>query len=100
MRKTKWIMPATLTGFGAIMFAIGGAAYASEADAPDAESAKALFSARCTGCHTLDTVTTQHGSDKQWRAVVERMIMNGAQLTDAETETIVAYLAKAQGPQS
>lgn len=58
----------------------------------------ALLNQRCTSCHTLDRIITQRKTAAEWRATVQRMVnANGAQVTPAEQEQIVAYLAEAYG---
>lgn len=60
---------------------------------------KDLFVERCHTCHELNTVTVQRLSGNDWRVVVERMIQNGAQMTEPESEQIITYLTKMYGPE-
>jgi hypothetical protein len=55
---------------------------------------QALLEDRCTGCHSLDRVTSANKTVEQWGATVDRMIVRGAELTDAERDVLVEYLAK------
>ncbi len=66
---------------------------------PKAGPGKDLFVQRCHTCHELNTVTVQRLSGNDWRTVVERMIQNGAQLTEPESEQIITYLTKMYGPE-
>jgi mono/diheme cytochrome c family protein len=83
--------------FGATITAIA-AAPAAQAQSEAQDPGETLFIERCSACHEPATATTQSHTDKEWREIVERMIMNGAPLTDPEKETIVAYLTKKHGP--
>jgi quinoprotein glucose dehydrogenase len=59
---------------------------------------KALVEKTCgTGCHSVEVVTSQRMSEKDWNAVVQSMVARGAQASDAEVKVIVDYLAKKLG---
>jgi len=59
---------------------------------------KALVEKTCgTGCHSVEVVTSQRMSEKDWNAVVQSMVARGAQASDAEVKAIVGYLAKTLG---
>ena len=63
-----------------------------------AGGAKALVEKTCgTGCHSVEVVTSQRMSEKEWNAVVQNMVARGAQASDAEVDAIVEYLAKTLG---
>ncbi len=54
----------------------------------------------CTACHGLERVCTSLGdSDDKWSSRIRRMNMYGANLTPAQTETVVRFLAS-QAPGS
>jgi hypothetical protein len=55
---------------------------------------KTLLQTRCTVCHDLSRVTSRTGTADQWKAIVDRMINNGAQLTPQEETVLVNYLAQ------
>jgi cytochrome c5 len=59
--------------------------------------AAALLQTRCTVCHSLDRVTQSRMTSEQWDQTVTLMIGKGAQLTDAEKQALVEYLAKTYG---
>jgi glucose dehydrogenase len=60
--------------------------------------AKALVEKTCgTGCHSVEVVTSQRMSAKEWNAVVQNMVARGAQASDAEVRAIVEYLEKTLG---
>ncbi len=52
-----------------------------------------LMEERCSVCHPLDRITSAHKTADQWKATVDRMIEHGANLTPAEEQTLVDYLA-------
>lgn len=54
----------------------------------------------CTGCHLLTVVTVQRKNEDQWTDTVVEMRGRGAQASDDDLVTLVAYLAKNFGPQS
>jgi uncharacterized membrane protein len=66
------------------------------ATAPAIDAA-ALLQQRCTVCHPLDRVTNSRMTSAQWDQTVTIMIGKGAQLTDAEKQALVEYLAKTYG---
>ncbi len=64
-----------------------------------AEGAKALMEKACgTGCHSVEVVTSQRMSAKEWNAIVENMVARGAQASNPEMKAIVEYLGKTFGP--
>lgn len=61
---------------------------------PDGAS---LLQARCTRCHTLDRVQQASKSAAEWETTVARMRGKGAQLSDAEAQTLIRHLAETYG---
>ena len=57
-----------------------------------------LLEERCTVCHGLDRVERAQKTREAWVSTVDRMVSIGAQLSDAEKEVLVAYLAETYGP--
>jgi len=57
-----------------------------------------LLQAQCTQCHTLDRVQAAAKTQADWEATVQRMRAKGAELTDAEAQALVEYLAKTYAP--
>ena len=49
------------------------------------------------GCHSIEVVTSQRMSEKEWDAMVRAMVARGAQASEAEATAIVEYLAKTLG---
>jgi cytochrome c2 len=59
-----------------------------------------LLAQRCTRCHDISIVKARRASAEEWHEIIERMLTNGAQVSDEEIETIVGYLARTNGPAS
>lgn len=59
---------------------------------------QALMQQRCTVCHSANRVTSVQKTAAQWKVTVDRMINNGAQLSPAEEQTLVTYLAQTYHP--
>ncbi len=60
--------------------------------APTVEG-RELLESRCVTCHSLDKVTTHTGTAEEWDVIVTRMVNRGADLTDAEKNILIQYLA-------
>jgi competence protein ComEA len=54
----------------------------------------------CSGCHLLSVVTVQRKTEDQWTDSVIEMRARGAQASDEDLVTLVAYLTKNFGPES
>jgi competence protein ComEA len=66
---------------------------AAQDDLPDGPG-KAILTASCnTGCHSMSQVTGEHQTAEQWNSTVTSMITFGANVPDAQFDTLVAYLA-------
>jgi mono/diheme cytochrome c family protein len=76
---------------------IGSCAYAQEL--PEAPG-KALIQTACGQCHGLDVVVSQRRSRDGWTEVVSQMVGNGAELSDADYNLVIEYLATNLGPAS
>src|SRR5215831_14609188 len=60
----------------------------------DLNQASDLMQKRCSRCHNLDRVVAARKDAPGWLATVNRMqAMPGARISDADTQTIVSYLA-------
>jgi len=53
-----------------------------------------LMQTRCSVCHSVTRIISAHKTADEWKATVDRMINNGAQLSAQEEQTLVAYLAQ------
>jgi cytochrome c5 len=57
-----------------------------------------LLQARCTVCHDLGRVEAASKTQAEWEATVARMRGKGAELTDAEAQTLIQHLVTTYGP--
>jgi len=81
-----------------ILFTAGAAlAAAQNASLPDGDG-KAAVNGACTSCHGVDLITGKTATQQEWTGIVDRMKTYGASLSDAQTKTMVDYLAKSFGP--
>ena len=99
------IMAAGMAAIGMAAVGVTSSAVAAgtghpEAAVGDMKAGEQLFAQRCNGCHVLETVTALRATREEWHEIVERMVMNGAQVTEPEMEAIVSYLASAYGPEA
>jgi competence ComEA-like helix-hairpin-helix protein len=67
------------------------------ASMPDG-AGKPIVQRACASCHAVTVVTSKHATQKEWDQVVNLMVSRGAELSDDEIETVIAYLAKNYGP--
>jgi mono/diheme cytochrome c family protein len=63
----------------------------------DAGAAK-LAAERCSACHSTDRICQKLGNrtPEVWQQTVQRMVSNGAKLTEAEAKTVADYLGTAK----
>jgi competence protein ComEA len=54
----------------------------------------------CGSCHSPEKATSLHQSSEEWENTVSKMANMGAQATDEQFNTIVAYLSKNFGPEA
>lgn len=52
----------------------------------------------CLRCHSADILSQQRLTEKQWTAVVGKMVNWGADVPEADKDALVAYLARNFGP--
>jgi cytochrome c5 len=57
-----------------------------------------IVSVVCSQCHYLGTITKIRDGAPGWRIYVSNMVLRGAQLTPAEVDKVVNYLATNLGP--
>jgi hypothetical protein len=55
---------------------------------------QSLVEDRCTECHNLTRTTNAAKSAEEWQTTVERMVSKGANLSPAEQEVVIQYLAE------
>lgn len=59
-----------------------------------------LVAVACSQCHYLGTIAKIRDGAAGWRVYVSNMVLRGAQLTPAEVDKVVNYLASNLGPGS
>jgi hypothetical protein len=98
MKRSRLVCWICLSGLVimALIVACGG----GEGPAPESPTAggEDLLEARCTKCHDLEPVQAEGRTLDEWEEEVEHMRELGAELTDAEAQTLVEYLAETYGP--
>jgi competence protein ComEA len=57
-------------------------------------SGKELVDVICTSCHSTERIAAQHKTKPQWQDKVLEMLQEEADVTQAEKDQIVEYLAK------
>jgi competence protein ComEA len=77
--------------FGAGLVLAAGAAQADDFPAGDMHDKVAKT---CTQCHASGVVTSQQKTRDDWAQTVTTMISNGADVSDADFDKVVDYLAK------
>lgn len=69
------------------------------ANGQDSAAVQELLTQRCTRCHDLAVVSARRASAEEWQQILERMLTNGAQVSEEEMATLVSYFARTQGPE-
>jgi hypothetical protein len=103
MSEKKAVLSFVLVALVIVCLAVACGGAQEEPTAPPGESGgdlsgEELLEARCTQCHGLDRVEAVSQTEAEWKDTVESMIDLGAELTDAEAETLVQYLTETYGP--
>jgi len=93
LRKSILILFVTMVVL--IIVACGSPSSPEPTPTPTEHPGKAVVSSRCIGCHELNRVTNAAYDEKGWQLTVDRMVLNGAQLTDEQVEMAVDYLSYA-----
>ena len=83
---------------GILLAACGSSSPATTSSGGSTADGQTLMQQRCSVCHSLSRVTSIQKTAAQWQTTVNRMINNGAQLTPAEEQTLVTYLAQTYHP--
>ncbi len=86
--KVALIAAAALTG-GLLTV---GAVTAQPSDLPEGPG-KEIVQNSCTACHGADLIYGQLRTPDEWGQVVDRMVGNGASLTDDQYKTVITYLS-------
>lgn len=83
-----------LVGLLAVVTILVAACGAQEGGDTDTLDGKALAEARCSECHPLTRVTEASKTRDGWQSTVERMVAQGARLSDEEQQAVVEHLAE------
>lgn len=89
MKRSKAV--AVLGGVGVAMIVALGGVRAQSPELPEGPG-KAVVAENCTACHGPEVVTAQRRTPQDWAEVVNRMVANGAALTDGQYKEVLAYL--------
>jgi cytochrome c5 len=81
-----------------LLFASPGLCFAQAADPLPPGDGHDLVAVACSQCHFLSTIAKIRDGASGWRRYVSNMVLRGAQLTPAEVDTVVNYLALNLGP--
>jgi cytochrome c-type biogenesis protein CcmH/NrfF len=101
--KRRWVLVLAVLAviLTLILVACGGAGQGETApdsgeqgQAPAALDGKALTEERCTKCHDLKRVESAKKTREEWKATVERMVNQGAELDEAEQQAVIDYLSE------
>ena len=95
-KTTLRLFALTLCAFVAVpLTALGQDASAPPAPPTDlpAGLGSDLFAQTCSACHGLKVATAQRHDLDEWRATVDKMVLNGADITDDQAAQIAYYLA-------
>jgi hypothetical protein len=85
----------------AILVAIGSPALAQEpTDVLPEAPAKAIVLRACTSCHQPTVIVSKPHTADEWDEIIGKMMARGAELTDAEQDQVIAYLAQNFGPRA
>jgi len=95
-RKISILSAVLLIGLAGILLA--GCGSPASTSSGSASAGQTLMQQRCTVCHSTARITSAHMTADQWKATVDKMINNGAQLSPTEEQTLVTYLAQTYHP--
>lgn len=70
------------------------AATAAQADDFPPGPMQGTVTKACAQCHSADVVSSQRKSRADWADTVNQMVANGAQVSNADFDKVVDYLAK------
>lgn len=86
--KVALIAAAAVTG----LVLTAGAVVAQPSDLPEG-AGKDIVLNSCTACHGIDVIVGQRRTPDEWGQVVDRMVGNGASLSDDQYKAVVTYLS-------
>ena len=93
MRFRSLVSAAALLWTTSIPQAIGtGQAVTDPSALPEGDGRELLFRT-CAECHGVESVTAERRTRAEWQGVVDDMAGRGAQASDDDVKTLVAYLS-------
>ena len=80
--------------FGSLIAGLTVSLAAARADGPGLPEGpgKALVIENCSNCHGVDLITAKRRTPAEWDEVMNRMLANGAPLTDDQSKQVTTYL--------
>ena len=80
--------------FGSVIAGLAVSLAAARADGPELpeDAGKALVTENCSSCHGVDLITAKRRTPAEWDEVMNRMLANGAPLTDEQSKQVLTYL--------
>ena len=107
MQILRWlrllVMKYVFAAGGVLGIVAGFAALAQDLPAPvtlPAGPGRELVQEKCSLCHELQQVVAPRKTVDEWAVTLDRMIANGAKVSDAEYDPVLNYLAAHFGPAS
>lgn len=98
MKRRQLVCWVSLWGLVVLALLVGCGGGEGPAPESPTASGEELLQGRCTKCHGLAPVQEEGHTLDEWEHEVEEMRELGAQLTDAEAQILVEYLAETYGP--
>jgi cytochrome c5 len=92
------VVLSSLFAFAFALFAFAAPSHAQNANPLPPGDGRDLVSVACSQCHYLGTIAKIRDGAAGWRIYVSNMVLRGAQLTPAEVDKVVNYLALNLGP--
>ena len=69
------------------------ATVAAQADTLPPDPGRDMVAKACAQCHSADVVSAQRKTRADWADTVTQMVASGAQVSDADFDKVVSYLA-------
>lgn len=79
---------------GVLVMAVGAAVAETPSATPPAETPQAIMNRACVACHDLGVLTQTGHTAEDWPIILQRMVTNGANVSEAELKQIQDYLVE------
>src|SRR5215467_1800941 len=89
--------PSSLLAAAAALAALAAGPSRAQTALPQGDG-RDLVAAACAQCHALNVITAGRDGPVGWKHHVYNMVLRGAQLTQREADTVIAYLTANFGP--